>query len=157
MDYNPQKFLDSIKDKDFWKHKPLNEMSDQEWEALCDGCGKCCLNKLEHKNKILWTNARCRFLDTQSCLCRIYEHRFEKVSDCRKVNLQYITQESTCLPKTCAYRLLFEGKELPSWHPLVTGDAQSTHKAFASVKHRCIISETDVKDYEDHVVYWEDL
>ena len=134
MDYNPQKFLDSIKDKDFWKHKPLNEMSDQEW-----------------------TNARCRFLDTQSCLCRIYEHRFEKVSDCRKVNLQYITQESTCLPKTCAYRLLFEGKELPSWHPLVTGDAQSTHKAFASVRHRCIISETDVKDYEDHVVYWEDL
>jgi len=157
--FNPQdryKDLSSF-ETEFWKKKPLSELSKAEWELLCDGCGKCCLNKLDIRGRVQFTNARCRFLDEKTCLCKIYEHRFEKVFDCRDIDLKTVLNEPEILPKTCAYRLLTEGKDLPDWHPLITGSADSIHTAGQSLKGRPLISETEVKDYEDHLVDWPDL
>ena len=157
--FNPQdryKDLSSF-EPEFWKKKPLSELSKAEWELLCDGCGKCCLNKLDIRGRVQFTNARCRFLDEKTCLCKIYEHRFEKVFDCRDIDLKTVLTEPEILPKTCAYRLLTEGKALPDWHPLITGSADSIHTAGQSLKGRPLISETEVKDYEDHLVDWPDL
>ena len=142
---------------EFWKKKSLSELSQSEWELLCDGCGKCCLNKIDIRGKVCFTNARCRFLDPETCLCRIYEHRFEKVSDCRNIDLHTVLTEPEILPKTCAYRLLSEGNDLPLWHPLITRDAQSVHTAGQSLQNRPLVSETEVKDYEDYIVDWSDL
>lgn len=142
---------------DFWKKKPLSALSKKEWELLCDGCGKCCLNKISLRNKVYFTNARCRFLDPTTCLCQIYEHRFKKVSDCRDINLNTVLTDPEILPKTCAYRLLSQGKDLPDWHPLISGDANSVHQAGQSLYGRALISETEVKDYEDYIVDWPDL
>ncbi len=150
------KNLDNLDEK-FWLKKELKDLSKEEWELLCDGCGKCCLNKIEIRGKVCFTNARCRFLDENSCLCKIYEHRFEKVDDCRDIDLQTVLAEPEILPKTCAYRLLAEGKSLPEWHPLVSGNTDSVHKAKMSVKGRKMISETEVGNYEDYVVDWTDL
>ena len=142
---------------EFWKKKKLEDMSPAEWELLCDGCGKCCLNKLEIDGKIHFTCVRCRFLDAKSCLCRIYENRFEKVPDCRSVDLKAIRENPRWLPKTCAYWLLDNGYDLPEWHPLVSGDKDSVHRAFQSVRGRLIISESEVKHYEDYIVDWKDV
>ena len=142
---------------EFWKKKRPEQFSRTEWELLCDGCGKCCLNKLEIKNTIYFTSARCRFLNPETCLCRIYEHRFEKVDDCRNITLQAVLSEPEILPATCAYRLIVGGRDLPSWHPLVTGCADSVHTAGQSVQSRPTISESEVKDYEDYIVEWPDL
>jgi len=154
---SPQERFDlkeKITDK-FWLKKRPENFTKTEWELLCDGCGKCCLNKLEMGNKIYFTSARCRFLNPNNCLCRIYEHRFEKVSDCRDITLQTVLSEPEILPKTCAYRLVVAGKDLPSWHPLVTGNADSTHSSGNSVKGRNTICESEVKNYEDYIVEWE--
>lgn len=144
-------------DANFWSKKELKDLSKEEWELLCDGCGKCCLNKIEILGKVCFTNARCRFLDENSCLCKIYEHRFEKVDDCRDIDLQTVLTEPEILPKTCAYRLLAEGKNLPEWHPLVSGNADSIHDAKMSVRGRKMISETEVGNYEDYIIDWTDL
>lgn len=141
----------------FWQKKKLADMNETEWELLCDGCGKCCLNKIDINGKIYFTCLRCCFLDDRKCRCRIYEHRFEKVSDCRKVDLAAVKEKPRWLPKTCAYWLLANGKDLPPWHPLVTGDAQSVHRAGQSVRGRLIISETGIVDYENYVVDWKDI
>jgi len=141
----------------FWKKKKLSEMNETEWELLCDGCGKCCLNKIIVDGKIRFTCLRCRFLDDRKCRCRIYEHRFEKVPDCRKVDLAAIREKPRWLPKTCAYWLLDNGYDLPAWHPLVTGDPESVHRAWQSVRGRLIISETGIVHYEDYIVDWKDI
>ena len=132
-------------------------MTPAEWELLCDGCGKCCLNKIEIKGKIHFTNARCRFLDPQTCLCRIYENRFDAVDDCRSITLEAVREKPRWLPKTCAYWLLDNGYDLPDWHPLITGRADSVHEAGVSLKNRDLISESEVKNYENHLVDWQDL
>lgn len=157
--YNPQKRVDAAKklEPEFWKHKKLAEMNRDEWEALCDGCGKCCLNKIEIKGQIKWTNTHCRFLDCQSCLCKIYPHRFEVVEDCRDIDLAAVREKPRWLPKTCAYWLLDNGYDLPDWHPLVTGLASSVQKAQMSLNGRHLVNETKVKDYEDYIVDWQDL
>ena len=141
----------------FWRHKKLEDLTPTEWELLCDGCGKCCLNKLECQNKIYFTNAHCRFLDPKTCLCRIYEHRFEKVKDCRQVDLRAIREKPRWLPKTCAYVILDETGDLPPWHPLITGKASSVYQAGVSLKNRPVVSESEVEDYEDYIVDWQDL
>lgn len=141
----------------FWRHKKLQDMSKDEWEALCDGCGKCCLNKLEIGNVVKFTNTHCRFLDCNSCLCKIYEYRFEAVADCREITLQAVREKPRWLPKTCAYWLLDNGYDLPSWHPLISKDAASVEKAGMNLKNRHLVNETEVKNYEDHIVDWEDL
>ena len=158
-EYNPQTRVDEFAklEPEFWKHKKLEQMSKEEWEALCDGCGKCCINKIEIKGKVHFTNAYCRFLDCQSCLCKIYEHRFEVVKDCRDINLEAVREQPRWLPKTCAYWLLDNGFDLPDWHPLITGKAASISEAKMSLSGRELINETKVKDYEDHIVDWQDL
>ena len=158
-EYNPQDRVDEYTklEPEFWKHKPLEQMSKAEWEALCDGCGKCCLNKIEIKGKVHFTNAYCRFLDCKSCLCKIYEHRFEVVDDCRDINLEAVREKPRWLPKTCAYWLLDNGYDLPAWHPLITRKASSVKEAQMSLNGRELINETKVKNYEDHIVDWQDL
>lgn len=159
QDYDPQSRFENIDDlePEFWRKKTLEQLSKREWELLCDGCGKCCLNKLEIKGKICFTNTYCRFLDTKSCLCKIYSHRFQKVNDCRDIDIHAIREKPRWLPKTCAYLLLDEGKDLPSWHPLITKDASSVHKANVSLQNRILINESEVVDYENYIVKWEDL
>lgn len=158
-EYNPQERYNHMEhvEKDFWKKKKLEDMNKEEWELLCDGCGKCCLNKLEIRGKIRFTCTYCRFLDVKTCLCRIYEHRFEKVPDCRDITLDAVRENPRWLPKTCAYWLLDNGLELPAWHPLITGKAVSVHEANMSLQGRKVISESGVEDYENYIVDWEDL
>ncbi len=154
--YHQKTELDSV-EPEFWKKKKLSEMNQTEWELLCDGCGKCCLNKLEIDNKIYFTCVKCRFLDSNSCLCRIYENRFQKVPDCRNVTLDAVREKPRWLPKTCAYWLLDNNQELPKWHPLVSGNKESVHNALKSIRGRLIISESGIKHYEDYIVDWEDV
>jgi len=141
----------------FWRRKRLAEMSDAEWESLCDGCGRCCLNKLEEEDtgRIYFTDVGCRLLDCASCRCRDYEHRSELVEDCLRLTPDNVSQ-ITWLPPTCAYRLLAEGRDLYWWHPLVSGDPETVHSAGISVRSRVSASEEDVPEeaLEDHIVEW---
>ena len=141
----------------FWRRKRLAEMSDAEWESLCDGCGRCCLNKLEEEDtgRIYFTDVGCRLLDCVSCRCRDYEHRSELVEDCLRLTPDNVSQ-ITWLPPTCAYRLVADGKDLYWWHPLVSGDPETVHSAGISVRSRVSASEEDVPEeaLEDHIVEW---
>jgi uncharacterized cysteine cluster protein YcgN (CxxCxxCC family) len=136
---------------EFWRHKTLLQMSEQEWESLCDGCGRCCLHKLEDEDtgELLFTQVSCRLLDIGTCRCRHYPERQRHVPDC--LNLRKGFTAFHWLPLTCAYRLLFEGKDLPDWHPLVSGRAESVHEARISVRDYAI-SESEVDDVEDYVI-----
>ena len=144
-------------DEAFWRHKSLEEMTRVEWESLCDGCGRCCLLKLEDEDsgKIDYTNIACRLLDQGLCRCKRYENRRTLVEDC--VELTPATVRTLkWLPSTCAYRVVAEGQDLAWWHPLVSGDPETVHQAGISVRGR-VISETrisDEEDYEDHIVDW---
>jgi uncharacterized cysteine cluster protein YcgN (CxxCxxCC family) len=144
-------------DVPFWQRKSLTEMSDAEWESLCDGCGRCCLVKLEDEDTAAtyFTDVGCRLLDGQSCRCRDYSHRSEKVDDCVRLTPK-VVHEIKWLPPTCAYRLLDEGKDLYWWHPLVSGDPDTVHQARISVRGRVRDSEDDVPDetLEDRIVDW---
>ena len=137
---------------EFWKHKTLAEMSAAEWESLCDGCGKCCLHKLEDEDNgdLHYTNVACRLLDLNTARCRRYPDRQRWVPDCIQLSIDNIEQFGW-LPSTCAYRLLAEGEDLPDWHPLVSGDRQSVHRAGVSIRG-WTISEDDADDLEDHVL-----
>ena len=109
-------------DAPFWKTKPLEAMSPAEWESLCDGCGKCCMAKLEDEDtgEIYWTTVGCRLFDAGVCRCTDYEHRLERVDDCVQLTPENV-RTITWLPSTCGYRLVAEGKDLFWWHPLVSG------------------------------------
>ena len=139
--------------KPYWETKTLEEMSPKEWEALCDGCGRCCLLKLEEEEtgKIHFTNLSCRLLNTNSCQCADYANRQARVSDCVQLTPEAV-RSLTWLPKTCAYRLVKEGKPLYDWHPLVSGRRESVHEAGVSVRGRVAASETEVEE-EDTVHY----
>lgn len=141
----------------FWETKSLAEMSREEWEALCDGCGRCCLAKLEDEEtgSLHYTNVACRLLDTTSCRCTSYAQRTTLVADC--IALSPGDDETLAwMPVSCAYRTLHEGRPLPAWHPLLSGDPASVHAAGISVRGRCV-SETLVDDdLEFHLVDWID-
>lgn len=137
----------------FWKRKSLSEMTPGEWESLCDGCGKCCLNKLMNDDdEIFFTDVACRLLDLDTCRCGNYANRIHEVPDCQVLTPENIA-EFRWMTSTCAYRLLAEGKDLYDWHPLVSGDPQSVHKAGISVRGRAC-SEEDVPDLDERVVDW---
>lgn len=142
----------------FWQTKSLDQMSDQEWESLCDGCARCCLHKLEDEDteEVVFTRVACQLLDTQSCRCSDYSNRFAKVPDCLTIKPLDI-QKLSWLPDTCAYRLLSEGKELLSWHPLISGRPDSVIEAGISMSEQCI-SETYVPltEFDQHIIEWFD-
>ncbi len=119
----------------FWKTKTLAEMSEAEWESLCDGCGKCCLVGLEDADtgEVYLTDVACKLLDGQSCRCKDYPNRKQFVPDCVKLTPENVPTLSW-LPRTCAYRLVHEGRDLFPWHPLNTGDPESVHAANVSVR-----------------------
>ncbi|GLT09393.1 YcgN family cysteine cluster protein [Sulfitobacter porphyrae] len=139
----------------FWETTPLTKMTPREWEALCDGCGKCCLNKLEDEDteEVALTRVACRLLDDATCRCAHYENRHEFVPDCIVLRPDNLDTHAYWMPQTCAYRLLWQGKPLPDWHPLITGTAQSVHDVGVSVQGRTV-SEFDVpfEEWEDHII-----
>lgn len=140
----------------FWKTKTLEEMNPREWESLCDGCGKCCLAKLEDEDtgEIHFTSIGCRLLDAGTCRCVDYAHRFERVSDCVRLTPETV-RSVTWLPSTCAYRLVAEGRDLFDWHPLVSGRPESVHEAGISMRGRISALEDEleeVEDYFDHML-----
>lgn len=144
-------------EKDFWKHKKLSEMSLEEWEALCDGCGICCLFKIEDADsgEVHLTNVACRFLDMQSCTCLLYKNRLRAMPTCIKLSPSKV-KNLTWLPDTCTYRLVLQGKPLPDWHPLVSGDPRSVHRAGISILGKAVReSSVDMKELEKYVI--EDL
>lgn len=138
----------------FWQTKTLDEMSDQEWEALCDGCGKCCLNKLidEDTEELIHTNVACELLNTHTCACSNYENRFNIVPDCLKITRDKLA-DYFWLPSSCAYRLLAEGQSLPAWHPLRTGSKSAMHKAGQSVRNK-VVPESKAGPWEEHIITW---
>ncbi len=138
----------------FWEEKSLGEMSFDEWEQLCDGCGRCCLNKIEDQEtgKIHFTNVACRLLDLDACQCSSYNDRRRFVPDCRKLTPKNLGR-FPWLPSTCAYRLLAEGKTLFWWHHLISKSFETVHQAGVSIRGRSI-SERDIEKLEDHLASW---
>ncbi|PLS21872.1 YcgN family cysteine cluster protein [Neptunicoccus cionae] len=141
--------------KNFWRTTDLADMSKAEWEALCDGCGKCCLLKLEDEDSgdLAYTNIACRLFDDKTCSCGNYPLRKQMVAGCVVLTPENIERNAHWMPSTCAYRLLHEGKRLPPWHPLLTGDPASTAQSGNSVAGQTV-PEYDVEeeDYEDYIV-----
>ena len=144
---------------EYWKKKSLEELLPHEWEALCDGCGKCCLNKLEdyESGEIELTNLACHLLDCRSCQCSDYENRFEIVPECILLTPKNVN-EIKWLPKTCAYALIRDNKPLPSWHHLISGSKQTVHSTQNSVKTYAISEiNIEIDEYENYIIDEENL
>lgn len=143
--------------KAFWREKTLSEMTHEEWESICDGCGKCCLVKLEDEDsgEVAYTDVACWLLDTRTARCRDYANRKSLVPDCI-----HLTPDNLAalpwMPKTCSYRLLSEGKDLPAWHPLRCGNREAMARKGISVAGR-VVSEQGVADADlpDHIKVWD--
>lgn len=143
-------------DDGVWWEKPLQEMSRREWEALCDGCGRCCLHKLEDcdTGRIYYTRVACRLLDLDRCRCKDYSRRRTRVDDCVTLDPETLG-DAAWLPKTCAYRRLAEGRSLAWWHPLVSGDPETVRRAGISVSGRVLPeSHVAIEGLEEHVIRW---
>jgi uncharacterized protein len=142
--------------KDFWMNKSLEEMNQEEWESLCDGCGRCCLLKIEDHDsgELFYTNVICEYHDSKQCRCTRYMDRSLLVPDCVKVTPE-VARAEKWLPDTCAYRLLAEGKPLFDWHPLISGDRHSVHTADISVRDK-VVAEQYVHPDElpEHLAHW---
>ena len=142
----------------FWKTKSLEQMTDSEWESLCDGCGRCCLVKLEDADdsaRTYFTDVGCTLLDGDTCRCTDYSNRTKKVSDCVRLTPRNI-KRIVWLPPTCGYRLVADGRDLYWWHPLLSGDPDTVHTAGISVRGKVGAKEEDVPDaeLEDRIVSW---
>lgn len=145
-------------DRPFWETVPLEAMSDAQWESLCDGCGRCCLQKLEDEDtgEIWYTRIACRLLDRRSGACGDYVNRFDRVPDCLAVR-PLSAQKLSWLPASCAYRRLADGLPLENWHPLISGDPDSVRRAGISVAGRCISEDrVPIAEYSTHVIHWLD-
>lgn len=140
--------------KNFWEIKSLDEMSDNEWESLCDGCGRCCLVKLqdEETDEVYLTNIACQLLDIESCRCSDYENRLQKVPMCLNLKTD-LAEMLDYLPETCAYRLLSQGQALHDWHPLLSSSSDSTFKAGISVTEFAVAEESiHPEQIENHII-----
>ncbi|TDQ63834.1 hypothetical protein ATL17_1842 [Maritalea mobilis] len=143
----------------FWEEKTLDEMNDQEWESLCDGCARCCLIKLEDEDtgQIVTSNVHCKLMNTDDCSCTQYMERQKLVPDCIKLTPQNV-REIKWMPVTCAYRRLLEGKGLAWWHPLISGTRETVHQAGISVRGRAVSEEFVAEhEWEDHIVGWPEF
>lgn len=144
----------------YWRDRPLSDLDREEWEALCDGCGRCCLVKLEDEEteELAYTNVHCRLYDPKTCRCTSYALRKMLVPGCVQLTADNIEDAKEWMPSTCAYRLLAEGKDLPEWHPLVTGDPDSPRRAGISANGRNRPGrlvpewEVDEDDLYDHAI-----
>lgn len=143
-----------VDDAPFWRTKTLAEMTTAEWESLCDGCGQCCLHKLQDvdTDEIALTDVACRLLDLETCRCTDYANRTVHVPDCVQLTPDN-AGELAWMPETCAYRRLASGKSLDWWHPLISGDPETVHHAGISVRGQAV-SEDDIDDIQEHVVGW---
>jgi len=139
----------------FWKEKTLAEMNKQEWEALCDNCGKCCLHKLEDEEtgEIHYTSVVCNLIDLNSCRCTRYSERCTWVPQCLDLK-QHDFADFNWLPHTCAYRLLADGQDLPSWHPLISGNSESVKDAGVAINSYAM-KESEVDNPEEHIIVWK--
>ena len=138
----------------FWETKPMTDLNRDEWEALCDGCGKCCLNKLEDdEGTVALTRVACKLLDGATCLCSNYENRHAFVPECIVMTPETIEKHMYWLPRTCGYRLVYEGRPLYDWHPLISGDPNSVHDVGVSMRGMTV-SEADIDedDWEDFII-----
>jgi uncharacterized protein len=144
-------------DQPFWRVKKLEEMSNAEWESLCDGCGRCCLVKLEDEDsgEIHFTDIGCKLLDAKACRCTDYARRRRRVKDCVKLTPEAV-RSLPWLPRSCAYRLIAEGRDLAWWHPLVSGSPDTVHQAGVSVRGRVSAQEDDVPTelWPERIVKW---
>ncbi|WP_336985717.1 YcgN family cysteine cluster protein [Altererythrobacter aquiaggeris] len=147
--------MDQLRDT-FWE-LPLADLSRAEWEALCDGCGRCCLHKIEDGDtgEIAETNVACKLLDTRTAECSNYRQRRAYVPDCLRLTIRNVDQ-ATWLPSSCAYRRRADGLPIPDWHPLLTGDPLAAVAAGVSVAGR-VISENDAGPLDHHIVEWSDF
>ncbi len=143
----------------FWNTKELGEMTRAEWELLCDGCGRCCLHKLEdiETGMVFYTRVACRLLDEDSCRCRNYAGRRELVMDCLVLDAAE-THQYSWLPRSCAYRTLAEGRPLEWWHPLISGNPATVREAGISVAGRTVSeASVTVDELEDYIISWIDF
>lgn len=138
----------------FWETTRLGDMTPEQWESLCDGCAKCCLEKFEEEEtgRIFYSRVACTLLDLDTCRCKDYANRAARVSDCVTLSLAELARPQW-LPETCAYRCLAEGKPLPPWHPLITGDPRAVEDAGHSVRGR-VITPTAHTDPLMHLIDW---
>jgi len=145
-----------VSERPFWERKSLTEMNREEWESLCDGCGKCCLLKLEDEDDghIHYTRVACRYLDQRKCRCTVYPKRQRLVPTCVVLYPEELDSLSW-MPSTCAYRLLNEGRPLPLWHPLIAGSREAMRQSGNTVTGR-VISEEFVHEegLVEHIVHW---
>ncbi len=142
----------------FWEEKSLSELNQEEWEALCDGCGKCCLHKIEDidTGEVFYTNVACRLLDLTICRCKDYANRSRLVLDCLQLDAD-LAQELAWLPESCAYRMVAEGRPLAWWHPLNSGSPETVRQVGISICGKAVAEEEiDLDDLEDMVVDWFD-
>ena len=148
--------LKIIEDKPFWEHKNLRDMTREEWESLCDGCGRCCLHKLrdESTERVHYTDVACRLLNLKSCRCSNYPQRLKQVPDCIVLSPNNL-DDLAWMPVTCAYRRLAEGRGLAKWHPLISGTPASVNVAGISISGRAV-TESSVADddMEEHIIHW---
>ncbi|MBU2644823.1 YcgN family cysteine cluster protein [bacterium] len=128
--------------KPFWENKPLTELTHEEWEALCDGCGQCCLHKIEDEStrEVYYTYIACRLLDLEKCRCTNYSQRMDEVAECLRITPTGF-HRMQILPETCAYRRLSEGKKLLWWHPLISNDPETVHQEDISIRGKAISEE----------------
>lgn len=139
----------------FWETVPLTKMTPAEWEALCDGCGKCCLNKIEYEDtgEVDFTRIACRLLDGATCRCTQYPIRHQFVPDCVRLTPETLPKIAYWMPATCSYKRLHEGKGLLEWHPLLTGDPESTHSSGHSMRGQTVPEfEVDEDDWDDYII-----
>ncbi len=143
--------------KPFWQTKSLFDMTPSEWESLCDGCGKCCLQQLEDEQtqELVFTDVACDLFDQSTCRCTDYDNRTTKVPNCLSLDSSNVMQAAEFAPPSCAYRLLALGEDLPDWHHLRRGDSKHMHEQGFSAQDKCrSVASINKEDIENYVVEW---